>query len=473
MIVYEDSNYGGFMSRKKFASILLLSTVLAIGPVVPGISLAPGDFDRPRVSTDLSKETDSAGNPPKTSRYGFKLAANGENLAMVWSDDRLDDEYGVRNNEVYIRTSNNSGQNWGPVFNLSSQPVSDWEPSVAISGDAAVVAFGETGAVCNGCPEILNIVRFSNGQAERVFKSEKFRWAVEADVYASGPNVIVTAGESEIHHTTSRDGGKTWSQLQVWNPSGENDFNERSNSRLFFDGTTLYQAVRAKLDGRLTQPEIVVRTSSDFGLTWNPEVRLSSTPQEDITPVIYGNSSEIFVAYGVRVSERRLDVVVHSSKDSGRSWSNPQTMTSITDSIYSIRGPVLDMKTLANGKHMGLLASKEIVFSSDGKTIENRRAVSRNVNELEGLTIGSRAAFLVKNGVVYTSLPGGSATTGPEPKRYSNCTSLNRDYAAGVAQSASSRNKGNRIRLKPVVNAAVYKLNRALDRDRDGLVCEK
>ena len=461
------------MSRKKSVSILLLSTVLAIGPALPGVSLAPGDFDAPIISADLSKATDTAGNPAKTERYGFKLAANGENVAMVWNDDRLDDEYGVRNNEVYIRTSSDSGKNWGPVINLSSQPKSDWEPSVAISGEAAIVAFGETGDVCNGCPEILNIVRFSNGQAERVFKSEKFRWAVEADVYASGQNVIVTAGESEIHHTTSRDGGRTWSKLQVWNPSGENDFPERSNSRLFFDGTTLYQAVRAKLDGRLTQPEIVVRTSTDFGLTWNAEVRLSNTTQEDITPVIYGTSNEIFVAYGVRISERRLDVVVQSSKDSGRSWSNPQLMTSLTDSLYNFRGPVLDMKTLASGKHMGLLASSEVVFSSDGKTIESRRPIGRNINQLEGLTIGSTAAFLVKQGVVYASQAGGSAVVQPQPKRYANCTALNRDFVSGVAQSSRSRNKGARIRLKPVVNPAVYNLNRSLDRDRDGIVCEK
>ncbi len=461
------------MNRQKLALIWLTASTLAIGPVLPASSLAPGDFDSPRISADLSKDTDTAGNPAKNTRYGFELAANGDNLTMVWSDYRLDDEFGVRNNEVYIRTSSNAGLNWGPVINLSAQPKSDWEPAVAMSGDAAIVAFGETGDVCNGCPEILNIMRFSNGQAERVFKSEKFRWAVENEVYASGENVFVTSGESEIHHTTSQDGGRTWSKLEVWNPSGENDFPERSNSRAFYDGATLYHVARAKVDGRLSQPDIVVRTSSDFGLTWNPEVRLSSTAQEDFSPVVYGNSAEIFVAYGVKISERRTDIVVQSSKDSGRTWSAPSTMTSLVNNFDPVMGLIIDMKTLSNGKHMGLLASKEIIFSSDGKTIESKRPVGRNVTGIEGLTIGSSGAFLVKGGVVYTSRVGGASGVAPAPKRYANCAALYKDFATGVAQSMSSRNKGPRIRLKPVVNSAVYKLNRTLDRDRDGLVCEK
>lgn len=461
------------MGRRVTGSILLLATALAIGPILPAVSLTPGDFSSPKISADLSKDTDTAGNPAKNSRYGFELAANGENLAMVWGDYRLDDQFGARNNEVYIRTSGNSGQTWGPVTNLSAQPKSDWDPGVAMSGDAAIVAFGGDTDRCNGCPEVLNIIRYSNGQAERVFKSEEFTFAVENYVYASGDNVFVTSGESEIHHTTSRDGGKSWSPLQVWSPSGTNDFNERSNSRAFFDGSTLYHVARAKVEGRLSKPDIVLRTSSDFGLSWSTDLRLSNTAQEDFTPVVYGTSSEIFIAYGVRLSERRFDVVVHSSKDSGKTWSAPQKVTSLEDNFYGLRGPVLDMKTLANGKHMGLLASKEIVFSSDGKTLESRGPIARNVNEFEGLAIGSTAAFLVKSGVVYSSRPVESEAASPKPKRYGNCAAMYKDFPSGIAQSAASRNKGAKIRLKPVVNAAVFKLNSTLDRDRDGLLCEK
>lgn len=68
-----------------------------------------------------------------------------------------------------------------------------------------------------------------------------------------------------------------------------------------------------------------------------------------------------------------------------------------------------------------------------------------------------------------------ATTTPPAPKpvKYKNCTELNKVYPGGVAKSASSSNKGGKIRFVQVVNAKVYDLNKSLDRDKDGLACER
>ena len=68
-----------------------------------------------------------------------------------------------------------------------------------------------------------------------------------------------------------------------------------------------------------------------------------------------------------------------------------------------------------------------------------------------------------------------ATTTPPAPKpvKYKNCTELNKVYPGGVAKSASSKNKGGKIRLVQVVNAKLYDLNKSLDRDKDGLACER
>ena len=63
----------------------------------------------------------------------------------------------------------------------------------------------------------------------------------------------------------------------------------------------------------------------------------------------------------------------------------------------------------------------------------------------------------------------------PKPKRYANCTALHNVYKHGVAK------KGGRDKVtgksKPVttftVSTATYNLNTALDRDKDGVACEK
>jgi hypothetical protein len=58
-------------------------------------------------------------------------------------------------------------------------------------------------------------------------------------------------------------------------------------------------------------------------------------------------------------------------------------------------------------------------------------------------------------------------------KVHRNCASVWREFDGGIAKSASSRNKGVRARKAPTVFASLYNLNSKLDRDRDGIVCER
>lgn len=66
--------------------------------------------------------------------------------------------------------------------------------------------------------------------------------------------------------------------------------------------------------------------------------------------------------------------------------------------------------------------------------------------------------------------------TGASPvsaKTFKNCAELNAVYPGGVAKSKSSKNIGGPTKLKPTVNASVYKaVYKKLDRDKDGIACE-
>ncbi len=72
-----------------------------------------------------------------------------------------------------------------------------------------------------------------------------------------------------------------------------------------------------------------------------------------------------------------------------------------------------------------------------------------------------------------TPTPSNTAKPAPKPIKYKNCAALQKAYAGGVALSSKSVNKGGKIKLKPTVNAKVYNLNKSLDRDKDGLACER
>jgi hypothetical protein len=81
------------------------------------------------------------------------------------------------------------------------------------------------------------------------------------------------------------------------------------------------------------------------------------------------------------------------------------------------------------------------------------------------------AAALVMSGIAVVASPADAAA-----KKYANCTALNKVYKHGVARKgAKDKVSGH---TKPVtnftVNTAVYTANKAkLDRDKDGVACEK
>lgn len=59
------------------------------------------------------------------------------------------------------------------------------------------------------------------------------------------------------------------------------------------------------------------------------------------------------------------------------------------------------------------------------------------------------------------------------PKKYKNCAELNGVYPGGVAKSSKWTNKGSALQQRPAISTKVYDLNRSLDRDKDGLACER
>ncbi|PID05885.1 MULTISPECIES: excalibur calcium-binding domain-containing protein [unclassified Sporosarcina] len=57
--------------------------------------------------------------------------------------------------------------------------------------------------------------------------------------------------------------------------------------------------------------------------------------------------------------------------------------------------------------------------------------------------------------------------------KFKNCTQLNKSYPGGVAMNATVKNKGGKTKLKPAIAASVYNSHKSLDRDKDGIACER
>ena len=66
-----------------------------------------------------------------------------------------------------------------------------------------------------------------------------------------------------------------------------------------------------------------------------------------------------------------------------------------------------------------------------------------------------------------------STSANAAAKVFKNCTELNKVYPGGVSKSASATNKGGKTKKAPTVDAKLYKTIVKMDRDKDGIACEK
>jgi hypothetical protein len=62
-------------------------------------------------------------------------------------------------------------------------------------------------------------------------------------------------------------------------------------------------------------------------------------------------------------------------------------------------------------------------------------------------------------------------------KKFKNCAELNKVYVGGVAEKQSSTNKNKagvpqESKNAPKVSSKIYRENKGLDRDKDGIACE-
>ena len=66
-----------------------------------------------------------------------------------------------------------------------------------------------------------------------------------------------------------------------------------------------------------------------------------------------------------------------------------------------------------------------------------------------------------------------SGTIPAEAVKFKNCTAVNKVYKGGVSKSAGTVNVGGKTKYEPTVDAKLYETLKSMDRDKDGIACEK
>ena len=65
------------------------------------------------------------------------------------------------------------------------------------------------------------------------------------------------------------------------------------------------------------------------------------------------------------------------------------------------------------------------------------------------------------------------APAGAAARTFKNCTALHGVYKGGVAKPGGHQKPGQpKLKKAPKISAPLYKANKSLDRDKDGIACE-
>ncbi len=186
--------------------------------------------------------TNNASDASTTYNNARCLAVNGNIINFVWLDNR-DGNY-----ELYHKRSTDAGINWGPDTRLTNQSDPTLFHCVAASGN------------------VIHIV-----------------WQDRRDV------------NDQIYYKRSTDGGLSWSvDLRLINTTSFS-----FNPSVAVSGNNVHVVCQ---DSRNVNPEIYYKSSSDGGLSWGADIRLTSNS---------GNSLYASVA----VSGNTVNVVWHEDRD--------------------------------------------------------------------------------------------------------------------------------------------------------------
>ena len=261
------------------------------------------------------------------------IASSGDTVHVVWYDNR-DGNY-----EIYYKRSTDNGINWGPDTRLTDNSASSEYPALAVSGSFVHIVWYD----------------FRDGNYEIYYKHSTdggTNW--EADVqltFNSYPSYCPSLSVSnsivsvvwidgrdsnwEIYYKRSTDKGITWdSDTRLTNASSDS-----FNPSVSVTGSNVNVVWYDRRDGNYG---IYYRRSSDSGMNWEADTCLTNNSGSSIAPCIFAAASNVHVVWQDDRDGAYKIFYKHSS-DEGMTWGQDTCLTE-EDSSFLPSIAVSDMK---------------------------------------------------------------------------------------------------------------------------------
>jgi hypothetical protein len=283
--------------------------------------------------------TFSSGNSIATPCNGRSVDVSGDTVHVVWMDNRET----ANSYEIYYKRSTDGGETWGPDMPLtnSSIPSLKMNPSIVVSDSIVHVVWEEGYWHYNY--EIYYKRSTNNGTiwgdvVRLVYAPGSSTWASIA-VWGSNVHIVWLDdryGNPDLYYKCSTDGGETWRPEYRLTYSAVLMGTEYAS--IAVSGSTIHVVWN---DFRLGNDEIYYKRSTDNGITWGPDIRLTyNNPLSSFMPSICASGSNVHIVwwqfkYSLDIN---YEIYYKRSTDGGETWGQD---TRLTNALYTSEFPTV------------------------------------------------------------------------------------------------------------------------------------
>jgi hypothetical protein len=238
------------------------------------------------------------------------IAVWGNSVHIVWFDSR------DGNDEIYYKRSTDGGATWGADIRLTDNLSASENPSIAVSGNNVHIAWYDNR---DGNPEIYYKRSTDSGASwgtdTRLTNAAGNSYT--PSIAVSGSNVHVAwhdsrDGNEEIYYKRSTDAGITWgADTRLTNAAGNSAL-----TSIAVSGNNIHIAWQDERDGNW---EIYYKSSADGGITWGADTRLTNAVSDSKYPSIAVSGNRVHVVWQDRRGGN-FQIYYKRSTDGGITW---------------------------------------------------------------------------------------------------------------------------------------------------------
>lgn len=259
---------------------------------------------------------------PSEINYGHKTVATvGGNVYVTWEDARIGGDY-----KIYFKRSTTYGSSWQADQQLTTNAARAAYPSIAAYGSYVYIAWWDTRDGANG--EIYFKRSENYGQVwygdQRLTVNTAS--SLKPSVAVSGRYVYVVwydlrDGNSEIYFKRSTDNGLTWgADTRLTFNASASEF-----PNVAAVGANVYVAWQ---DKRNINWDIYFKRSTNYGATWGSDTRLTTSTADQVNPSIAAWGYDVDVVWtDNRYGASNTEIFLRRSLNLGVSWLSEMRLT--------------------------------------------------------------------------------------------------------------------------------------------------